>query len=100
MANERYEYKKVGFNEVSGRHYGELDLEKLKEHTKDGWELLMMVSGELVFKRPIQNEGYKKMVEYLEGEAKYWEEEGHSGDVEYIKSILGKLKEYLGDDND
>ncbi|HHT7008720.1 DUF4177 domain-containing protein [Bacillus cereus group sp. BfR-BA-01328] len=48
---KKYEYKKVDFQRLTGPHHLELDVNKLNELGAEGWELVLIDSGEYVFKR-------------------------------------------------
>ncbi|MEK4787330.1 MULTISPECIES: DUF4177 domain-containing protein [Bacillus] len=50
---EKFEYKKVDFQKLTRPHHSELDVNKLNELGAEGWELVMIDSGEYVFKRKI-----------------------------------------------
>lgn len=50
---KKYEYKKVDFQKLTRPHYSELDVNKLNELGAEGWEFVMIDSGECVFKREI-----------------------------------------------
>jgi hypothetical protein len=45
-----YEYKKVPYELIRDRH-GDMSVEKLNAFGEDGWQLVMMLSGEVIFKR-------------------------------------------------
>ena len=53
MANEKYEYKKVSVQALKVDHYTNLDMNKLNVLGEDGWELILIASGEAIFKRPL-----------------------------------------------
>lgn len=54
---KKYEYKKVDFQRLTEPHHLELDVNKLNELGAEGWELVLIDSGEYVFKREIVKGG-------------------------------------------
>jgi hypothetical protein len=50
----KYEYRKVPFSMLRDR-YSELSLDKLNEFGAEGWQLVTVISGEVIFKRKLEN---------------------------------------------
>jgi hypothetical protein len=50
---EKFEYKSVGLRFLIKGHYQELDVNILNELGNDGWELVIIASGNCIFKRKI-----------------------------------------------
>lgn len=48
---KKFEYKSVGVRFLSKGQFQELDVDKLNELGKDGWELVSVVTGNCIFKR-------------------------------------------------
>jgi stalled ribosome alternative rescue factor ArfA len=53
VINRKFEHKKVNFSELEEQYASELDIEKLNEQGKDGWEFMLIDSGMVYFKREI-----------------------------------------------
>ncbi|HDR7066942.1 TPA: DUF4177 domain-containing protein [Bacillus cereus] len=50
---KKIEYREIGFHKLTRPHYQELDIDKLNHLGKDGWELVVVVSGNCIFKREV-----------------------------------------------
>jgi hypothetical protein len=50
--------------------------------------------------KKLSPKGFIQMKTFLVGQMAYWEEEGNSGDVAYIESILEKLHKFAEEEQD
>jgi hypothetical protein len=50
----QYEYKKVYYHELKTPYYDQLDIEKLNSLGAEGWELVIVSSGECIFKKQVK----------------------------------------------
>ncbi|AMO25934.1 hypothetical protein Blue_111 [Bacillus phage Deep Blue] len=48
---KQFEYMKVPFHKLVEPHYQQLDVKKLNELGQEGWEIVVVASGECIFKR-------------------------------------------------
>lgn len=51
MNVKQFEYRKVPVHKLVEPHYQHLDVKKLNELGSEGWELIVVASGEYIFKR-------------------------------------------------
>lgn len=89
-----YEYKSVPFRKMISGHYQELDVDKLNELGNDGWGLVVIESGNCIFKRSTKMKYYFICYEFTKTTMKGWEKSNCVTDKHPVVWLKEMIDEY------